>query len=59
MRLQKTSIQAVPDHFAHVGEMIKMALGKGKRTIRKIDNFDQTNEFCNTTQNRENTLIYT
>jgi DNA-damage-inducible protein D len=42
----KTSQQAVSDHFGHVHEMIKIATGTEKETVREIDNFNLSRYAC-------------
>jgi DNA-damage-inducible protein D len=42
----KNSKQAASDHFAHVGEMIKIASGTEKEALRKINDFHLSRYAC-------------
>ncbi len=42
----KNSGQNVSDHFAHVSEMIKIAIGTEKETLRNVDNYSLSRYAC-------------
>lgn len=42
----KNSQQAVSDHFAHVSEMIKIATGTEKETLREVDDYRLSRYAC-------------